>query len=264
MIRLPRAAILALAATLGALAICIVLPSFDPSCAMTPDPRAMGACAAAQAGSRGMVLLGLVMGSIVGVLAIASITIHAVLHHRVARRLGRQARSMVLAGHPVGLVPGIGVAVVAGIRRPRTYCSSDLVARLDTEEIRAVLLHERHHELTHAPSRLVVLSALAPFVGRTGSGSRWLERQRARIEIAADRHAISNGTTRATLARAILKLRETPGQLSLAGFATAGDLRLRALIGEDVDPDPPTHPRVLAAVVVAVAVALMCSVLSIL
>ena len=260
---LHRTALVALVATAGALAICMALPSFDPSCAMAPDARAMGACAAAQAGSREVALLGLVIGAIVGVIVVASVAIQVVLHHRVSRRLRRQARPAVLADHQIGLVPGIGAALVAGIRRPRTYCSDDLVTRLDTDEIRAVLLHERHHELAHAPARLVVLSALAPFLGRTGPGSRWLDRQRAAIEIAADRHAIGNGTTRATLARAILKLRETPTQLSLAGFATAGDLRLRALLGEDVEPDAPTRARVVGAVVMAVAVALLCTVLSV-
>lgn len=261
---LTRTAILALAATAGALAICMALPSVDPSCAMAPDPRAMGACAAAQAGSRPVALVALVISAILGVVVVASVAIHAVLHHRVSGRLRRQARPVVLADRPVGLVPGIGAAVVAGIRRPRTYCSDDLVARLDTEELRAVLLHERHHELAHAPARLVVLSALAPFLGRTGPGSRWLERRRAAIEIAADRHAVGNGTTRATLARAILKLRETPAQLSLAGFGAAGELRLRALLGEDVDPDAPTNrTRVVVSVVVGGVVAGLCSALSV-
>ena len=260
---LPRTTILALAATAAALAICVALPSFDPSCAMAPDPRAMGACAAAQAGSRQVALVALVMAAIIGVVVAASVAVHAVLHHRVSRRLQRQARPAVLMDHQIGLVPGLGGALVAGIRRPRTYCSDDLVERLDTEEIRAVLLHERHHELAHAPSTLVVLSALAAFVGRSGPGSRWLDKQRAAVEIAADRHAIENGASRATLARAILKLRETPGQLSLAGFGTAGDLRLRALLGEEIDTGaPPTHTRVVVTVVVGVVVAGLCSALS--
>ena len=139
---LHRTALVALVATAGALAICMALPSFDPSCAMAPDARAMGACAAAQAGSREVALLGLVIGAIVGVIVVASVAIQVVLHHRVSRQLRRQARPAVLADHQIGLVPGIGAALVAGIRRPRTYCSDDLVTRLDTDEIRANTLIE--------------------------------------------------------------------------------------------------------------------------
>jgi beta-lactamase regulating signal transducer with metallopeptidase domain len=207
--------------------------------------------------------MGLVIAAIVGALFLGSISIHAALHHQVARSLDRWARPAIVADHAVGLVPGIGAALVAGIRRPRIYCSDNLATRLTPSELHAVLLHERHHELSHAPAMLVVLSALTPFIGHTGLGSGWLERRRAAIEIAADEHAIRNGATRSTLARAIVKLRETPAQLPLAGFATASDLRLRALLGENVERDAPIRgARVVVAVGVAVAVAALCSMLS--
>lgn len=265
MIGFPRTAILALAAVAGAVALCMALPAFDPSCAMRGDPaRAVGVCGVAQASTREVAFLGIVAAAIVGSVILASIGIHATLHHRVASTLWRRARPAVVAGHAVGLVPGVGAALVAGMRRPRIYCSDDLVTRLTSGELRAVLLHERHHELSHAPARLVVLSALTPFLGRPGLGLSWLERRRAAIEIAADEHAIRNGATRTTLARAILKLRETPTQVSLAGFATAGDLRLRALLGEDVQPHARNRRALGTAVVAAALVGLVCSVLSIL
>lgn len=260
-----RTAILALAVVAGAVAICMALPAFDPSCAMRGDPaRAVGACGVARASTREVALLGIAAAAIVGAVLLASIGIHAALHHQVARSLWRRARPTVVAGHAVGLVPGLGAALVAGMRHPRIYCSEALATRLTPGELRAVLLHERHHELSHAPARLVVLSALAPFLGRSSLGLSWLERRRAAIEIAADVHAIDNGATRSTLARAILKLRETPTQVSLAGFAAAGDLRLRALLGEDVPPDAPNRRALGTAVVVMVVAALLCSVLSLL
>ncbi len=120
MSHLPRTAILALAGAAGALAICMVLPLFDASCPMGSDPaQPPGACAAARAGSREIALLGLVIGVIATVIILGSIGAHAVLHHRVSRALLRQARPAVVGEQPVGLVPGIGGALVAGIRRPR-------------------------------------------------------------------------------------------------------------------------------------------------
>ena len=259
---LPRATILALATLGGALAICIVLPWVDARCAMGLDPAlTRGACGVALASSREVGLLGVAFAAVAAVI-FGSIGLHVLAHHRVSRSLQRGARAAFLVEHEVGLVRGIGAALVAGIRRPRIYCSEDLVARLAADELRAVLIHERHHQLVHAPARLVVLSALAPFLGLLGPGSAWLERQRAGIEIAADEHALRNGVTRATLARAILNLRETSPPFSLAGFATAGDLRLRALLGEDIAATT-SRPGVAGTpVILAAVVAVLCSVLS--
>ena len=260
-----RAAIFATGAVAVAVAICSVLLPFGSTCAMAVDPsRAAGACLAAQAGTREMTVLGIVGVMILGAVLLASIGIQAARHQRIAMGLWRLARPAVVAGHDVGLVPGVGAALVAGIRRPRIYCAEDLAVDLSPDEVRAVLLHERHHELSHAPAKLVVLSALAPFLGRLEVGSSWLERWRASIEIAADEHAIHNGATRTTLARAILKLRDAPSQLSLAGFAAASDLRLRALLGEDVESGMPSGRTIAAAVVITAVVGILCSALPLL
>ena len=256
----------AVAMLVGALGICMVRPVFDATCAMGHAPAgALGACGAAEAAfSRQSLVFALVACAIMAVVVLVSIGIHAVLHHRISRRLRRQARPAVVAGHAVGLVPAIDAAFVAGIRHPRIYCAHDLATRIDAEELRAVLLHERHHELVHAPARLVLLSALAPFVGRLGPGSAWLERQRARIEIAADEHAIGNGATRTTLARAILKLGDPTSRFALAGFATAGDLRLRALLGEHVGSTARQPGAVGRALATVAGVGVLCAILSIL
>ncbi len=262
--RLSRSPLYVLAALAGAFGIGMALPLFDATCAMGSDPAgSFAACAAAQAGfSRQVELLGLVIGAIVAAMVLASIGIQAALHHRISDGLRRRARPAVVAGHAVGLLPAIEVAFVAGIRHPRIFCADDLATRLDADELRAVLLHERHHELVHAPARLVLLAALTPFVGRLGPGSVWLEHQRAQLEIAADEHAIGNGATRATLARAILELDDPSPRLSLAGFATAGDLRLRALLGEDIGSTAHTPGAVGTAVIAAAVVAVLCTVLS--
>jgi hypothetical protein len=262
---ISRTAIFALATVAGTVAVCMALPAVLPSCGMPADAgRTLGACAAAQTTTRELASIGLVTGGILGAVFLGSIGIHAALHHQISRSLGRRARPAVVAGHQVGLLPGRSAALVAGIRRPRIYCSDELAALLSPDELRAVLLHERHHELSHAPAKLVVLSALAPFLGWLEVGLGWLERRRAAIEIAADEHAIHNGASRATLARAILKLRETPSQVSLAGFAAAGDLRLRALLGEDIDPGTPSRRTIATAVVITVVVGILCSALPLL
>jgi beta-lactamase regulating signal transducer with metallopeptidase domain len=261
--RLSRSHVFALATLAGALGTCTVLPVFDPTCAMSSNSSAsLGACAAQVGFARQVALVGLVIAAIGVAIFLASIGVHAAVHHRISGRLRRHARPAVVAGHAVELVPGIEAAFVAGIRYPRIFCADDLATHVDADELRAVILHEHYHELSHAPARLILLSAVAPLVERFGPGSAWLEGERARIEIAADEHAISNGATRATLARAILKLADPSSRLSLAGFATASDLRLRALLGEEIGST--THPLGAAAMAVGAAavVVLLCSVFS--
>lgn len=153
-------------------------------------------------------------------------------HHRVTKEMSRLARQGAVAGQPVRFVSGLSTPVVAGLWFPRVYCGEDLTALLDGDELLAVMLHERHHQRGHAPLRLTALSALAPFVDRTESGRAWLERARAQIEIAADAYALAGGVSRAAIASSLLKLTPGFGSASAPGFATAADLRVRALLGD--------------------------------
>lgn len=190
---------------------------------------------------------------VAGLLAIAffvAVAREARRHQRLAASIARLARPATLDGRSVGLVPGLGAAVVAGLRRPRIYCADDLPNRLDPDELRAVILHEHHHELERAPARLVLIGALAPVLGRLEAGREWMERERARLEIAADAYALESGASRPALASALLKLASSPGLSVAPGFASAADLRLRALLGEATGMEGDDSPgRILAALV---------------
>jgi beta-lactamase regulating signal transducer with metallopeptidase domain len=252
-------------AFLGALAICMALPALNPACGMSSlvGPSVAGCGAVESWVSGGFVPAGLIVGGAIAMIVAASVAWQALRHRQVAESLKREARPALVADQRVGLVPGTGLILVAGIRDPQIYCSADILGRLEPEELRAVLLHERHHALSHAPTRLILLSALAHVVGRIRTGHAWLERERARIEIAADAHALGNGATRPALARAILKLQTAPPDPSLAGFASASDLRIGALLGEHMARER-SAPRLLAATILAATVgALLCSILAI-
>ena len=194
---------------------------------------AIAGCMLAPAnGMRGTGHALLVVGAFLGVAFLVAIGREARSHKRLAASIARLARPATLDGRSVALVPGLGAAVVAGLRHPRIFLADDLPDRLDAEELRAVILHEHHHQLERAPARLVLIGALAPVLGRLEPGRAWMERERARLEIAADAYALASGASRPALASALVKLRSSPG-LSLApGFATAADLRVRALLGE--------------------------------
>ena len=181
-------------------------------------------------------LLGAAVGLawIAGGLLVASILCQAGRHRRLSAALGRAASPARLADHDVRLVPGLDAPCVAGLARPRIYCPADLADRLSEPELRAVVLHERHHQLARASARLVVLAAILPAVGLLEAGRRWVERRRAAIEIAADEHALGAGAGRPELARALLKLGSASLDVSLPSYASASELRLRHLTGETI------------------------------
>lgn len=249
-----------LATAAGLIAICLLVPMAPTSCPAWPLPVAWpGSCAATAlsipAGALAAVLL---TAAAIAVMLVGSVLHQGLVHRRLSKTLDALARPATLADHLVGLIPGLRNPVVAGIRRPRVYCSDDLAARLDSDEVRAVLLHERHHQLSFAPARLVILSGLAPIVGRVVYGHAWLDRQRALLEIAADEYALRSGASRAALARALLKLQVATPAPTTAGFATANELRLRVLLG-DPPAIPGSHDRRLA-LALTIGVALACGV----
>jgi hypothetical protein len=204
----------------------------------------------------------LVAGVLLASIAAGAIGWQLFAHCAVSRRLGRLARPKMFGGVRVGVVPGQGVALVAGILRPATYCSHDVLVRLDDEELQALLRHEGHHQLTYAPARLVIVSGLGLAFGRIGPIGAWLEGVRAEIEIAADAHAILAGSSRRALARAILKLHDGLTTVSAAEFASAGQLRLHALLGDEVRQRTPSRAPVLGYAAAVCLVIVICSTLA--
>lgn len=192
----------------------------------------------------------LAVGALLAVAFLVAIALEARRHHRLAVSIARVGRPATLDGRSVTLVPGLGAAVVAGLRRPRIFLADDLPDRLDTAELRAVILHEHHHQLERAPARLVLIGALAPVLGRLAAGRAWMERERARLEIAADAYALISGASKPALASALLKLTSRPRLSPAPGFATAGELRVRALLGDTPGTEGDSAGRVLAALIV--------------
>lgn len=157
-------------------------------------------------------------------------TVHGLLTRRLRHRsvVGQVAGTAIRRG-AVG-----GSAFVAGLARPAIFCDDRLLDELTAEELRAVALHERAHQIARDPLRNAVVAAVAPLLGRCPRGKDWLERRAAHREIAADRYALANGADRSAIAAALFKVPPTAA-VHAASFAPAVDLRLRALLGEDVE-----------------------------
>lgn len=162
-------------------------------------------------------------------------------HRRWVEHLSRQCAPRRVAETIVQIGVVEHGAVVAGLLRPRIYCDATLVETLSADELRAVTLHERGHQRALDPLRLTLLAIAEPFAERSRSGRRLLERLRAEREILADRYAIRRGVPPNAIASALLKMAGPP-PAGAAGFASATELRLRALLG-----DPMSLPTVTGA-----------------
>ncbi len=125
---------------------------------------------------------------------------------RLRRALDSHASTMEVAGVRFLLVDGGGRhAFVLGWLRPNVYIGAGLLADLQADELLAVLRHEEHHRKTRAPMHAAALEAwatlLRPFRPVRDAAARRL----SDLEIEADRAAIDAGSSRATVARALLK-----------------------------------------------------------
>lgn len=130
---------------------------------------------------------------------------------RLAAEYGIRSRVRILTG------PAPNPAFTAGLFRPHIYIATGLQYQINSEELRAVLLHEAHHLRRADPLRTFLLVFTAdmffwlPIVREAAADAL------SRIEFAADDAARSVGDT--VLAGAILRIAEF--STSATGYAPA-------------------------------------------
>lgn len=118
-------------------------------------------------------------------------------------------------------------AFVLGTILPRVYITEAVIAILDADAQRAVLLHEDHHRRSWAPLRTVLIDSWRDTIGRIPPVSDMLGRRLARLEQDADRHALAHGARRSDLARALLAVE---GHVPGTAFTGHARLRIEALL----------------------------------
>ncbi|MBF6606726.1 MAG: M48 family metalloprotease [Chloroflexi bacterium] len=148
---------------------------------------------------------------------------------RLARALAGRSAPIAAAGVACRVVRGGGRhAFVLGAIRPQIYVGDELIETLDTEELRAVLLHEDHHRRTFAPLRAAALEAWLTMVGRSATARTVLLARLTDLEEEADAAALRRGADPSALASALLK---ADSSLALGvSFAAVSAQRLRTLV----------------------------------
>ena len=212
-------------------------------------------CAFGVLSSHHLGAVGIMLAVLLAVLVTAA-AVRALRHWHLVRSLWSVTVPDRLLGMAVRTGDVGDAAFVAGLRRPTIYCQRQLPDRLATGELEAVLLHERAHQRAWDPARLLLLDLTAPLMRGLPFGTQWLAWSYARREIAADRYAMDHGATRGDLASALLRLPPV-AQAHVAGFTSAVDLRLRALLGEDVAPSVPLAVRRASLMLPGTAMAAM-------
>ena len=196
-----------------------------------------------------LVVAALASGTLVGVVA----AVRAGRFNRRLDALGRPAPPrLVRAANRLGLSgrltyldePGLA-ACCYGVLRPRVAVTAGLVARLDDEELLAVLAHERHHLRRRDPARYLGIRTLAAAAFMLPVAAAVAHRLETRFELAADRAALAVAP-RGALAGALLAVLAGP-RLPTAGTAglSATEARVAHLAGAPILP--PLPARALAA-----------------
>lgn len=219
----------------------------------------VGTVAALCAGLLGLHLEAPVTFALAAVLlwALVRLALAATAHVRLSRALHRNSDAGELGGVPVRYAAG-ALPFVVGLLRPVIYCDRGIAARLTPRQQRAVALHELHHRRHRDPLRLQVLLAVAPVARLAPQLTAGLERNQARLEIAADRFALRHGASRADIAGALLALLGSPLAARAPGFTSAAELRLRALGGEAPAAGPARRRLLVGAIAALLSAAVVC------
>lgn len=214
-----------------------------------PWPAALAAatitCGVGLVAGTPMARASLVAVAVIATAAAAAFVAGAVRHARITRRLRTDSTRGQLADVRLRVGSLDRSAFVAGLSRPEIFCDCDLLEDLTADELRAVVLHERAHQLARDPLRMVATATIAPVACRFDAGRNWLSRLAARREIAADAFALESGASRAAIASALLKVGPV-GPAHAPAFTPAVDARLQALLG---DEPPARRPARWSAVV---------------
>lgn len=213
-------------------------------------------CLTAAANESGGPMLAVEVSSVAVLPAWAFIALRKVLvGRRLAAALEGRSSPGALAGVACRIVSGGGRhAFVLGAIRPQIYIGDELVAALDEDELRAVLVHEEHHLRTLAPLRATALEAWLALVGWVALARAVLLNRLVDLEAEADAHAIRRGVDPSALASALVKA--DPSFHLGTSFAASSAHRLRTLVALADGAEPPQDVQVpyewLPAAVIAI------------
>lgn len=144
------------------------------------------------------------------------------------RRLRRLAQELDLREYLDYVADSsMAYAFTYGFRQPRICLTSGLLRLLDERELRAVLLHERHHLVSRDPLKIWMSRALSSALFFLPIAHDLRDRYMAGKEIAADEATAASFKNELPLASALLKLLNANSRpLGVEGLAAIGSFNV--------------------------------------
>ena len=214
------------------------------------------------------------LGLVVLALAVGSVAATIVSTTRLLRRTARVTRraaiatpaDLLAAARRVGVAPqlrvfadDVALTYTAGLVHPRIWVSTALSLGLSTDELDAVLWHEREHLLRRDPLRVVIARTISSLFVIVPAIRLAAARFEVAKELDADRAAVRAPGGASALAGALMALGARPASADLAiGAWSMTSVRVDQLCGEDPSSLlPRASRRVRALSVAALALALL-------
>jgi len=211
----------------------------------------------------------------VGLAVLAGLGVRACLQQLLAsRRFIRAIRSrrapippsLQQLSHELGIADRLDVirderayAFCYGLWRPRVCLSTQLLTLLNPEELRALLVHERHHLHRRDPLRKLLTRTLARALGIFPIMDDLARHCQLAQEIAADDAAIRDSGSPLPLAAALLKLWEAAHPTlspTVVGALSVTEARIAYLLHGQIIPSRLSGSRLIATGMVLLGIAL--------
>ena len=144
------------------------------------------------------------------------------------------------------------LAFTAGFLKPRVFASTKLVDILDEKELRAVILHESHHQKSKDPLKGLVVSFITDFLFFLPV-SRFLKKTyHLASEMTADAYSVSSQADPLDLAGSLLKVQKLNGPEASWFFDPATE-RAKHLLGRPSRISLPLKKTFLTFVLLAIS-----------
>jgi Zn-dependent protease with chaperone function len=144
------------------------------------------------------------------------------------------------------------LAFTGGFLKPRVFISTKLLDILNETELRAVILHEFHHQRSKDPLRGLLVSFISDFLFFLPVSRILKKTHSLTAEMAADAHSVRHQSDPADLAGSLLKVQKSSGPAASWFFDPTTE-RAKHLLGERSGIRLPLARVLLTVVVLAVS-----------
>ncbi|MBE0713573.1 MAG: M56 family metallopeptidase [Candidatus Aminicenantes bacterium] len=144
------------------------------------------------------------------------------------------------------------LAFTAGFLKPRVFISTKLVDILDEKELRAVILHESHHQRSKDPLKGLVVSFISDFLFFLPVSGFLKKTFHLTSELTADAYSINSQVDPLDLVSSLLKVQKLNGPAASWFFDPTAE-RAKHLLGQPARLSLPLRKTFLTIILLAIS-----------